>query len=32
MVTAYDKDLPDLGKPFGIEILKPADLLRRLKG
>jgi predicted nucleic acid-binding protein len=32
IVTAYDKDLLDLGKPFGIEILKPAELLRRLKG
>lgn len=31
VVTAYDKDLLDLGKPFGIEILRPAELLRRLK-
>jgi len=31
IVTAYDKDLLDMGKPFGIEILKPAELLRRLK-
>lgn len=32
IVTAYDNDLLDLGKPFGVEILKPAELLRRLKG
>ena len=32
IVTAYDKDLLDMGRPFGIEILKPAELLRRLKG
>ncbi len=32
IVAAYDKDLLDMGKPFGIEILKPAELLRRLKG
>lgn len=32
IVTAYDKDLLDLGKPFGIEILKPAELLRRIRG
>ena len=32
IVTAYDKDLLDMGKPFGIEVLKPAELLRRLKG
>ena len=31
IVTAYDKDLLDMGKPFGIEIIKPAELLRRLK-
>ena len=32
IVAAYDTDLLDMGKPFGIEILKPAELLRRLKG
>lgn len=31
IVAAYDKDLLDMGSPFGIEIIKPAELLRRLK-
>ena len=31
VVTAYDKDLLDMGKPFGVEIIRPAELLRRLK-
>lgn len=31
VVTAYDKDLLDMGKPFGIEIIRPAELLQRLK-
>ena len=31
LVTAYDMDLLDMGKPFGVEIIKPAELLRRLK-
>ncbi len=31
IVTTYDKDLLDMGKPFGIEIIKPAELLRRMK-
>ena len=29
MIVTYDKDLLDLGKPFGIEILRPAAFLRR---
>jgi putative PIN family toxin of toxin-antitoxin system len=32
VVVSYDKDLLVLGKPFGIEILRPAQLLRRIKG
>ena len=31
IVAAYDRDLLDLGKPFGIEIVKPAEILRRLR-
>ena len=31
LVTSYDKDLLTLGKPFGVEIIRPAELLRRLK-
>ena len=29
-VVTYDKDLLELEKPFGIEIIRPAELLRRL--
>jgi putative PIN family toxin of toxin-antitoxin system len=31
-IVTYDKDLLDLGKPFGIEVLCPAELLRRIEG
>ena len=30
-VVSYDKDLLALKKPFGIEIIRPAEFLRRLK-
>ncbi len=30
-IVSYDKDLLVLRKPFGIEILRPAQLLRRIK-
>jgi putative PIN family toxin of toxin-antitoxin system len=29
-IVTYDKDLLTLGKPFGIEIIRPPELLRRL--
>jgi len=32
VVVSYDKDLLVLEKPFGVEILRPAQLLRRIKG
>jgi predicted nucleic acid-binding protein len=32
VVVSYDKDLLDLHKPFGIEMMRPAQLLRRIKG
>jgi putative PIN family toxin of toxin-antitoxin system len=28
-IVTYDEDLLKLGKPFGIEIIRPAELLRR---
>ncbi len=31
-VVTYDRDLLALGKPFGIEMVKPAEFLRRLPG
>lgn len=31
-LVTYDRDLLDLGKPFGIEIVKPSEFLRRLAG
>jgi putative PIN family toxin of toxin-antitoxin system len=31
-LVTYDQDLLVLGKPFGIEIVKPNELLRRLHG
>lgn len=31
-LVTYDKDLLDLGKPFGVETIRPADFLRRIKG
>jgi putative PIN family toxin of toxin-antitoxin system len=31
VVVAYDKDLLALEKPFGIEIVRPSELLRRLR-
>jgi putative PIN family toxin of toxin-antitoxin system len=30
-VVSYDKDLLALEKPFGIEIIRPAEFLRRIK-
>ena len=31
-LVTYDRDLLILGKPFGIEIVKPAEFLRRFPG
>ena len=31
-IVTYDKDLLALGKPFGIEILRPAAFLRKVQG
>jgi putative PIN family toxin of toxin-antitoxin system len=31
-IVTYDKDLLDLEKPFGIETIRPAEFLRRIKG
>ena len=31
-IVTYDKDLLDLEKPFGIEIIRPAEFLRRIRG
>lgn len=31
-VVTYDRDLLVLGKPFGIEVLRPSAFLRRLAG
>jgi len=30
-LVTYDKDLLDLGKPFGIEVIRPPEFTRRLK-
>lgn len=30
-IVTYDTDLLTLGKPFGVEIIRPAELLRRLE-
>ena len=30
-IVTYDKDLLDLDSPFGIEIVRPAEFLRRIK-
>jgi putative PIN family toxin of toxin-antitoxin system len=30
-IVTYDKDLLDLGKPFGVEILRPAEFLNRFR-
>jgi putative PIN family toxin of toxin-antitoxin system len=32
VLVSYDKDLLVLDKPFGIEVIRPAQLLRRIKG
>ena len=32
VIVSYDKDLLDLKKPFGIEIIRPAQLLKLVKG
>ena len=31
-LVTYDHDLLALGKPFGVEMIKPAEFLRRLPG
>ncbi len=31
-LVTYDRDLLDLEKPFGIETIRPAEFLRRIKG
>ncbi|HZQ47052.1 MAG TPA: putative toxin-antitoxin system toxin component, PIN family [Verrucomicrobiae bacterium] len=31
-IVTYDKDLLDMGKPFGIDIIRPAQFLRMVKG
>ena len=31
-IVSYDKDLLELGKPFGIEIIRPMQFLKRIKG
>ncbi len=31
-IVSYDKDLLDLEKPFGIEIIRPAQFLKLVKG
>jgi putative PIN family toxin of toxin-antitoxin system len=31
-IVTYDKDLLDLDQPFGIETVRPAEFLRRIKG
>ena len=31
VIVTYDKDLLSLGKPFGIEILRPSEFLHRFK-
>lgn len=31
-IVSYDKDLLELKKPFGIEIIRPAQFLRLIKG
>jgi putative PIN family toxin of toxin-antitoxin system len=30
-IVTYDKDLLDLEKPFGIQIIRPADFLQQMK-
>ncbi len=30
-IVTYDKDLLDLDRPFGIEVVRPAEFLRRIK-
>lgn len=31
-LVTYDKDLLDLEKPFGVQTIRPAEFLRRIKG
>lgn len=31
IIITYDKDLLDLGKPFGVEVIRPAAFLNRFK-
>jgi predicted nucleic acid-binding protein len=30
-IVTHDKDLLDLDRPFGIEMVRPAEFLRRIK-
>ena len=32
VIVTFDKDLLDLGKPFGIAIISPAQFLKAIKG
>jgi predicted nucleic acid-binding protein len=31
-IVSYDKDLLALGKPFGVEVIRPLAFLKRLEG
>jgi len=31
-IASYDKDLLEMKKPFGVEIIRPAQLLKLVKG
>ncbi len=31
-LVTYDNDLLELGKPFGVQTIRPAEFLRRIKG
>lgn len=31
VIVTYDRDLLDMGKPFGVEILRPSEFLHRFK-
>jgi putative PIN family toxin of toxin-antitoxin system len=32
VIVTYDHDLLDLGKPFGVEVIRPMAMLKRLTG
>ena len=32
VIVTYDHDLLDLGKPFGVEVIRPTAMLKRLTG